>query len=820
MKKLSTIILTICLVSMVFTTALVPQPAQAGGFAAAAAVVVQTVWQKLVATVTDFIQFTVKQLAIESIDMFAQKLAYETATSLATGGKGQQTLFKGKVFQDILKDAAGAAAGDFIGGLSDEWSDLGIDLCNPDLEIKATITMSLLKFTTPQFREPRCDLADVVRNWESFVAEKECLFGGDGCTQEDSDKAQAELLQGLQVQFRPGKSDFSAQLALNDGIAAKIDEEKIIAQLERLKSAFKPKTNITGTQVQTTEEQVEQASEVPLASSLQSQALKAQAALDSKFPILARSLSTFGNTLLAKLLERYTKEGLYKLSDAKNFSYDDYDEYGRRINTSGPGGTGSGGTTGVNPYDSPISTSAIEQYYSEAFVTSIGSVEQYNPADEFIICPGEGARTLNNCVMDPKFYSAFSKNEPITVSEAIDLRLLDANTPLISDGSHLHSDLQYCHKDALCFSNLQKMRLARFIPLGWEIAASESEIENPATLGEAMADFDTVGSKFYKLIDPDWILVAPAAQCRAKGFGPILETPNSTNRSEVCVDTQTCLKTDSNGECLPGAWGYCTREKNIWQFGGEQCSPAFASCRSYEANNKINYYIKDTLDFCTAEEVGCKLYSTFISSYDDNGVAIWSSAEENEIMLNGQANSCEGQNVGCTELIKVEPGVNLLPNSSFESDENNDGVPDNWMEWPNWTISNDRARTGDYSYKYDSAQESWGGYDNLVPNVSYTVSSYVYLDQPGDSIELEVENEDSVIVNYVTGWQRVNISFVADSSHMGLGIWHRNSSNIGPVYFDDMLLTVGSQNVEYSEYGTRNLSYIKKEHIYKIIKNI
>ncbi len=836
MKKLSTIILTICLVSMVFTTALVPQPAQAGGFAAAAAVVVQTVWQKLVSTVTDFIQFTVKQLAIESIDMFAQKLAYETATSLATGGKGQQTLFEGKVFQDILKDAAGAAAGDFIGGLSDEWSDLGIDLCNPDLEIKATITMSLLKFTTPQFREPRCDLADVVRNWEGFIAETSCVLGyrpvktgtgtigNDGtvvqghysehdvekCTEADIAKAQAELLQGLQVQFRPGKSDFSAQLALNDGIAAKIDEEKIIAQLERLKSAFKPKTNVTGTQVQTTEEQVEQASEIPLASSLQSQALKAQAALDSKFPILARSLSTFGNTLLAKLLERYTKEGLYKLSDAKNFSYDDYDEYGNRIDTSGPGGTDPGGTTGGNPFDNPISTSAIEQYYSEAFVTSIGSLEQYNPADEFIVCPGEGARTLNNCVMDPKFYSAFSKNEPITVSEAIDLRLLDANTPLISDESYLHSDLQYCHKDALCFSNLQKMRLARFIPLGWEIAARESEIENPATLGEAMADFDTVGSKFYKLIDPDWILVAPSAQCRAKGFGPILETPSSTNRSEVCVDTQTCLKTDSNGECLPGAWGYCTREKNIWQFGGEQCSSAFASCRSYEANNKTNYYIKDTLDFCTAEEVGCKLYSTIISSYDDNGVAIWSEDTADKIMLNGQANSCEGQNIGCTELIKVEPGVNLIHNGSFELDENNDGEPDGWnYSNENWYLNDNKKHSGTYSV---GTNNGGGGsnieidFDNLIIGRDYTLSAYVYAMSSPDNIEFDLIDYESLSPTNLNRWEKYEISFNANSDTARLRFY----VHVGEAYLDDVQLEIGSQASQYTDYGTRNLSYIKK----------
>ncbi|MFW0862622.1 MAG: hypothetical protein ACKKL6_03470 [Candidatus Komeilibacteria bacterium] len=832
MSKITTIILTVCFLTTIFGAALAPQQAYALP-TFDAATVIEFTWQKIKDVVKNFVTLTVKQLVIDASDMFLQKFAYETAVSLATGDRGQGTLFEGRVFQNILKDAAGAAAGDFIGGLSDEWSDLGIDLCNPDLDIKATITMSLLK--NDQIIQPRCDLANIVRNWESFVAEQACLFG-EGCTQAERDAAQAALVEGLQIQFRPGKSDFSAQLSLNDKLIAKKETQERDEIIQTLKSTYRPVLNTTKTQVKSGAEDVQSAAQAPANMGLQFQGLKLQVAANSEHPVLARAAATFTNTLTSTFLENLIN-GLYDINTYKNFNLNNF-LFGTPYATSTPGTDNSDLNLNVNPYANPVNTQTIEKYYSEAFAVSPSSIEQYDPANDFVICPDENIRNLNNCVMDPKFYSAFSKNEPITVAEAIQLRLIDANTPLISKDSHLHSDLQYCHKDALCYSNLQKMRLARFIPLGWEIAASKSPVDSPVTLGEVIAQFNVSGSDYESLIDPDWILVAPAAQCRASGYGPVLETPSSTNRSEICVDAQTCLKTDGNGECLPGAWGYCTREKNVWQFGGEQCLSAYASCRSYTSDQGTDYYIKDTLDFCTADEVGCRWYSTTVSSYGDNET-IWD--ENSQIRLNAQAGTCEGQNAGCSELIKIEPGVNLVYNGDFS--QSTDGAqPDNWGTADEYSDGKIKQ-----SYNWNVAQSNV----KVAPNAQYTISASAAQISNSEEVAARVivqlcdnnkncgdnsqafaigagdcsigvgghpQNVDLQFTPVSRNMERSSCTFFTNDKVASARVRVLTSSG-GSLWFDNIQLEVGSRANNYVNYGSKNISYIKKAPDYLDCEN-
>jgi hypothetical protein len=821
MKKLISILITLCFVSVIFGVAVAPQPAAAFSPVVAGLNAAKFVYEKIMWALEKTVGYAVTNIVNQSVDMFAQKMAYEVATSIATGGAGQKSLLQGKVFQNIVKDSAGAAAGDFIGGLSEEWEDYGIDLCDPSLDIKATITMSLLKFTTPNIR-PRCDLSDIVKNWQSFVGEKRCAFGGDGCSQGDIAAAQEDLLKGLQVQFRPGKSDFAAQIALNDKILAKVDTSKIMAKLQNLGiGGYLPKLNPLKTQVETPASAVEEISEGPLETAQSVEDSKRNAALLAEHPILARAVSTFTNTLTSKLLQKWITEGMYKLADIQNYNPSTY---------TAPGGNDGGGDGGGGNDigGDPITRDAIERFYSDFITTSFGNIEQYDPADEFIICPGqEDSRTLNNCVMSPKLYSAFSRVEPITVGRAIELQLLDVNMPLIPQESYLHSDLQYCHKDALCYSNLQKMRLARLIPLGWEIAANKSDPENPTTLGEAIAEFNTLNSEYKHLIDPDWILIAPGAQCRASGYGPILEAATSMNRSETCVDVQTCLRTKGNGECVAGAYGYCTREKNVWKFGGDQCSSAFASCRAYSADRQIDYYIKDTLDFCTADEVGCKWYSTAKNS--DGG---W--LENNNIYLNAQAGTCEGQNAGCSELVKVEPGVNMIYNGDF--DISNDDQPDHWS-------GADIYEDGKIQTGYDPyVTQQWIG---LAPNTIYTISASAAQLTANDNADARIIvqtcnsdgncNDSSPsggvadIGTCLLGGgghpQNIDLRFRPVSRNMErASCWFQTNNNTKnahiiirsatssdeSLWFDNIQLEIGNQSSAYVDYNSRNISYIKK----------
>jgi len=57
-------------------------------------------------------------------------------------------------------------------------------------------------------------------------------------------------------------------------------------------------------------------------------------------------------------------------------------------------------------------------------------------------------------------------------------------------------------------------------------------------------------------------------------------------------------------------WSYCTREKNVWRFGGDECDAQYDTCSSYtQKDTKESFsYLSNTLDFssCSSSNVGCQ----------------------------------------------------------------------------------------------------------------------------------------------------------------------------------------------------------------------
>src|SRR5690606_13792496 len=114
---------------------------------------------------------------------------------------------------------------------------------------------------------------------------------------------------------------------------------------------------------------------------------------------------------------------------------------------------------------------------------------------------------------------------PFTVRTAMEQGMLHGDWPLIPASDVARNQDPYCYTQGYCESNLKKLRAARIIPIGWEIAASES---NGRTTLKAVVDgfndCNDQGAKdaqhpYCRLIDPDWVLRAPLAQCRALGYG-------------------------------------------------------------------------------------------------------------------------------------------------------------------------------------------------------------------------------------------------------------------------------------------------------------
>ena len=130
----------------------------------------QSIWQKI-EKVYDKIQSIVgAQLANNTMKMFMNTLSYDIANELATGAIGGKPLFRTDTIKKSLQKAQDAAVGNFLGELtSKSFAELGINLCDPSLDVKLTATLSLIDAEDPP--EPKCDWRDVQRKWKTFATD-------------------------------------------------------------------------------------------------------------------------------------------------------------------------------------------------------------------------------------------------------------------------------------------------------------------------------------------------------------------------------------------------------------------------------------------------------------------------------------------------------------------------------------------------------------------------------------------------------------------------------------------------------------------------
>ena len=121
---------------------------------------------------------------------------------------------------------------------------------------------------------------------------------------------------------------------------------------------------------------------------------------------------------------------------------------------------------------------------------------------------------------------------------------------------------------------------------------------------------DPINKPFCHLIDPNWVLKAPASKCNSLAYGPNLIFPGAPSRAQECVDITSCVAYDKDGNC--STQGYCTREKNSWRIGAPQCDSQNRTCRTFQDSaGKSVSYLHRTLDtgFCNQDNTGCAAYS-------------------------------------------------------------------------------------------------------------------------------------------------------------------------------------------------------------------
>lgn len=660
------------------------QPAQAQlGVAVVTDVVQQAddIWEMI----KNGLKIAVMNAAQQAVGYFLRKVAYDSAVWLASGGKGQSPFAHTKGVGDYLKNVGNDAAGAAIDTLG---KGFGLDLCKiPDVKLDLALRVGLHYNYGAEPPKPACNLTTFSNNWGNALSS---VYNGD---------------------VDPSKV-FSASLKVDDsdlGINIKTTEKidrLFLQQTEDAKATraegggFKAVTGLIDNRIKTPAQVTadEMKANAPNKQNEKSQAQIGAAMGSGAYEIIPSTLSIFLNTLSSQMLKNFQENGML------------------------PFGVGCIGdkcpVTGVSQNPNSAGTeltgrAAAEAIFSEFLTPKLNTVNDYDILAQLSSCD---ARGLYNCRADQSLIQAIQEakhGDPITIAQAIKKGWLHGSGKLIPPTNSNNADPHCFDKNNYCYSNVAVLRQLGIFPLGFEIAAKNSDPDHPVTLEEAVkrfydcnyqkdpqgnvigVNYDPNNFPYCHLVDPNWVIKLEQTRCDALGYGSSPSGSDVPDRLQECLDLKTCVGRDSTGNCL--GYGNCVREKNVWKFDAEKCDAQFATCRSFaDSQGKQLSYLYRTLDTgsCDQNNVGCSGYSL---SQNSNGQ--WQ--DTGSIYLNKKVSTCNASAAGCSafrqgaNLVYLKKAPNYL--NCYDTDANSA----NGVTWPQ-TLSelikmNPKAQCKDYA---------------------------------------------------------------------------------------------------------------------------
>jgi|GEM_PF-4129593 len=619
---------------------------------------------------------------VNAANLVAQQFAYDLAVGLASGAAGQNPLAFLSSPGDYFTATAFDAAGEFIGSLRGPWEELGLNLCSPRIpDIGLAIALGLAeRFQRPV---PKCNFANTLNNWANVVREAQ--------------DPQA-LLKHVSLAFDPSQTDFGQASRANQAFQLNIERTRIGEEVKRLEGGgILPKVDLISGTVATPAEVIGENFRTlashgkGVAEPLKpGEVLGAVGGGDVWLAVGATALNTFANTLVSRLV----KLGLQGIFGPSSTELPDLTKL------VGGSPTGNRGGAGVR------ASAAAVGLLATSIKTTEGNLEYVTQLGTCATTP-EGAGQFN-CTIDQQFMIALQQGvsgQPMTVQQAIDGNYLDRAKPFGFSNVSGDASIEPNPSEGYAYSSMKKLRLLRVVPLGWEMAAQKIKSSGEVkTLGDVIDGWHKTGpdgacgttddeSPFCALVDPNWVLKAPVAQCGAQVFGARLDASHS-GRQEECADIRHCVSESENGQCR--AYGYCTRERNAWRFDGDSCDPQYASCDTFKQSDvragaaQEFSFLESTVDFgsCNAENTGCTAYIAGKSRGADGAFA-WNPSSA-RLHLDSDAPTCTDDAAGCTELLDPESvHENLVLNPGFENDDAIPGVPDFWNGVPVGAWSSD-----------------------------------------------------------------------------------------------------------------------------------
>ncbi|MDP2944689.1 MAG: hypothetical protein Q8N57_03970 [bacterium] len=763
--------------------------------------VVATVKDTLWKTLTKALQ-KAGSLAFQRVLSSAlNKIAYDAANYIGSGGKGQKPLFITKSLGAYLEQIGDEAAGQFIesfvnnlnnpvddtcsnqmkkcredclgfgkgtsygadnptwltmcntdcnkaatacaaknGGTTADQVTPSFNVCSPSsLEAKVKIGLGLVDQSRPQ--APNCTASQMIKDW------------GDDINKKIASLQDKNYLNEFVNIFDPRANDVGIFITAQSDLSS-----KKIVDVDTKKSEFI--TNAGWTDVR------------DIAGLLKGVPGSAQKAADDASAARQQALGKTTGDILVDAANVFLNQ-LY-ISAFNNL----LQNLGK---TTSPGNE-SCITTGNCDPGAEVGATALKEITNTLLQPKFGVRADYDILSELSICLDAKNPGPTDCVIDTQFMQGIAEKK--TVAEAIKEGYLHGDWQLTTDN----------RADTYSLRNISILRQYRILPVGWEeavIRAYAYATPKKLTLMDYISCFnpDDQYNKFSNtfntsdqgwcqgLIDPNWVLKAPLNYCKKEGIGAqilskqimpgvkgaagVPDTPSELNISHAdsyCADNQTCIKEKSDGSC--DAYGYCNEERRIWAFGSDSCSAINNTCQAFTNTDSGNSvaYLENTLsyDSCTSENSGCRRYSfNGVYASSTNSVS-WDGGQS--IYLNKNVKVCDNTNNGCTELMRLKPtwGNNLVMNSDFGNDAT--GATSSALALNDWPLNNAQATVvnsalnpGDSSGKalYVTTTVTGGGiYSNpdtsLLPvnfqtisGESYTLSADVYLSL-GDSVSLSL----------------------------------------------------------------------------------
>jgi hypothetical protein len=749
-KKLRNFLVVFCLL-FVLAFPLRPAHAQLGGVVTdigdTIANVSTYVWDKVSSAATTLWDKAGAIAYQRALSTALNKIAYDTANYIGSGGAGQKPLFVTQNWGDYLKQTGDAAAGQFIetfaNNLNNPTTDEAKQNCATSLDSCYTNCSQL----ADQMMQANGSLdANQIASYNGCTAN--CSKSNTACYSNISNgqntanamkatpsfnicspsslAAKIQIGLGLVNENQPQAPDCTASQMIKNwktDIKQKTWDMHQPGYLKNFVGIFNPSANDLGIYVQAKSDMSSKA--LVDTQNTQTGLIAKQGWLDVT-NIAGSSLAAPGTAARATQEAQDVQVGnLGKISsdvfvDAANIFLNQLamSAFNKLVQSLGaPNNAAINSALGPGSYNSDTSgngATALEVQTSKLLKPNFSVQADYDILSALAVCQDPSNPGPDNCVIDSQFMQAITEKK--TVAEALVGGYLHGDWQITADSSGSSYNSSYSLR------NIAILVKYRILPASWEEAARLLIVDpakpKKATLNDLVSCFDqndqynTFSQDFpadrgwcLGLVDPNWVLKAPLNYCKKEGVGAQIlntnlipgvsgmssSTLSITRADGYCADNQTCISENSDGTCE--AYGYCNQEKRIWDFNTDSCQPVNNTCQAFTSpTGQSVAYLKNTLDYsnCTSDNSGCEQYSLSGLYASGTGAVAWNSKQS--LYFNKNLATCPNSDEGCSTLIRLDQatdstsGINLVMDSDFSNDQVGNSS-NNASQLNNWPVS-------------------------------------------------------------------------------------------------------------------------------------